>query len=380
MSIAIIDARGWQNTLDLRTGEKIRTTGPLSEMVSGVLHRHPYPGDTDPGSNRWVSDTALELIERYSPRFLFLIYSAQYFSFRHTPMTEDSRQNMIAELFSEIERFIGISRFSPIVAGTGSMTELAGFIDVTGLDGLAIRTNWSTRYAGLHEPSRNDLKFLKEHRHVERVIPRNEVVSLFRGTPEDASRVPEYLMLASKGYTFKTLSDVTRTPVMIPALNFHIPLSVPGQTVEVITDIRRVIENDIIENNIALIILEGVGQDEFLWPFRPCRNGTGWFYYEPGEAQYLSITSGRDRFFDYPTGYRFFDESDATSAYPFSGYFTLIPDGTFASTFPGRSIAVGNRSMVTHMVAGADISIECFARNLYNHGTMAVIHREDKVS
>jgi hypothetical protein len=31
-----------------------------------------------------------------------------------------------------------------------------------------------------------------------------------------------------------------------------------------------------------------------------------------------------------------------------------------------------------HMVVGADISLECFARNLYNQETMAVIYRQDK--
>jgi len=31
------------------------------------------------------------------------------------------------------------------------------------------------------------------------------------------------------------------------------------------------------------------------------------------------------------------------------------------------------------MVTGMDISAECFARNLYDQGTMAVIHREDKI-
>lgn len=38
----------------------------------------------------------------------------------------------------------------------------------------------------------------------------------------------------------------------------------------------------------------------------------------------------------------------------------------------------GNKSMFMHMVVGADICVECFARNLYNQGTMAVIHRQDK--
>ena len=44
-----------------------------------------------------------------------------------------------------------------------------------------------------------------------------------------------------------------------------------------------------------------------------------------------------------------------------------------------RSIAVGNRSMFPHMVSGTDVSVECFARNLYNQGCMGVIHRDDKM-
>jgi hypothetical protein len=107
-----------------------------------------------------------------------------------------------------------------------------------------------------------------------------------------------------------------------------------------------------------------------------------WYYYEPGEAQYLTIVSGRHRFLDYPTGsgYKYFNGAEgATRSYPFSGHFKSIPEGTFANTFPGRSIAVGNKSMFMHMVTGADISVECFARNLYNQGTMAVIHRQDKL-
>ncbi|MDD3845889.1 MAG: hypothetical protein PHC90_05950 [Syntrophorhabdaceae bacterium] len=53
-------------------------------------------------------------------------------------------------------------------------------------------------------------------------------------------------------------------------------------------------------------------------------------------------------------------------------------DILFGNQFTGRSISVGNKSMFMHMVAGADICVECFARNLYNQGTMAVIHRQDK--
>ncbi len=378
MSAAIVDGRGWQNTFDLKSGEKIEAAGPVVEMVKEVLRRHAYPGDMAPSSNRWVSDTALDLLDGYRPRFVFLTYAAQYYAGRYTSMTKEARSGMIEEAFREAERFVRHSGFTAIVVGTGNMTEFLGAIDVTRLDGLAVCTHWSTRYAGLHEPSPADMKLLEEHPHIEKIIPREEVVGLFGGTQKQALRVPEYLMLARRGYAFKTITDAKKTPVMIPSINFDVPLYAPGYAVGDITGIRRVVEEELVRNNVALMVMEGVGLDDFAWPNTPCSNSTKWYYYEPGNAQYLTITSGGHRFFDYPTGYKYYQELHETNDFPFSGYFKSVPEGTLGCAFPGKSIAVGNRSMFMHMVAGADIAVECFARNLYNQGTMAVIHRENK--
>jgi hypothetical protein len=145
-----------------------------------------------------------------------------------------------------------------------------------------------------------------------------------------------------------------------------------------ITEIRGLIDTCLKDCKIALILLEGIGIKEFPRPYSSCENGKAWFYYEPGDAQYLTITTGRHQVFDYPVGYKYYEEDSEKKEYPLSGYFRSIPEKTLASQFPGRSIAVGNRSMFMHMVVGADISLECFARNLYNQGTMAVIHRQDK--
>ena len=300
MSIAVLDARGWQNTLDLETGEKIGSAGPVVEMVKDVLQRHPYPGDLDQGSNGWVTDTAFDLIDGYGPRLVFLTYGAQYFSGRYMPMTQEGRARMILDAFLQVERFVKTSGFAAIVVGTGAMTPLVDFIDVTRLDGLAVCTHWSTRYAGLYGPSQEDLRELGEHPHIEKILRREQIVSLFHGTPEQMPRVPEYLMLACEGYAFKTVSDVKRAPVMIPSLNFNVPLYAPGHTVEAITGIRQALEEDLSKMQVALIVMEGIGPDEFVWPHLPCRNGTEWYYYEPGEAQYLTIVSGRHRFLDYP--------------------------------------------------------------------------------
>ena len=378
MSTAIVDARGWQNTFDLASGERLEADGNLTGMVRGVLQRHPYPGDRDPGSNRWVSETALDLVDNYRPRFVFLTYAAQYFAGRYEPMSADARAAVIAKAFQEAEYFLERSGFSAIVVGTGGMTPLAGYIDATRLDGFAVCTHWSTRYAGLYDPSSEDMKFLADNPHIERIVSREEIVGLFGGSPDNAPKVPEYLMLAREGYAFRTISAAQKTPVMIPAVNFHIPLHAPGRMADTITGIRQVLDGELIKKNVALIVLEGVGLNEFAWPHSPCLNGIEWFSYEPGEAQYLTITSGRHRFLDYPTGCKYFDAPQKGARYPFSGIFKGIPEGTFGLTFPGRSIAVGNKSMYMHTVTGCDVSVESFSRNLYNQGTMAVIHREDK--
>jgi len=379
MSMAIIDAREWQNIFDLRTGAKIEADSPVVNIVRGIQGHHPYPGDTDPGSNKWVSDVALDIIEKYQPQLVFLAYAGQYFTNRYTPMTGDERAEMFSAVFSEVNRFIAESGFTPIIIGTGNMTDFKDFIDVSKLDGLAVSTHWSARYAGLHNPSVSDLKYLEKHPKIERIVGRNELLGLFGASPAEAARVPEYLVLAKEGYTFKTASGTLRKALMIPANGFRIPVFCPGGNPNEITDIRGIVDAGLKKDRVAVIILEGIGMGNFPWQNTSCINGRDWYYYEPGEAQYLTIMTGEHRVFDYPTGYKYFEEDQETKEYPFSGYFTSLPEGTLASQFSGKSIAVGNKSMFMHMVTGADLSIECFARNLYNQGTMGVVHRQDKL-
>jgi hypothetical protein len=57
MSLAIVDAREWQNLLDLRTGKKAQDESPQTLMLRGILKRHPYPGDVDIDSLSRYPDT-----------------------------------------------------------------------------------------------------------------------------------------------------------------------------------------------------------------------------------------------------------------------------------------------------------------------------------
>lgn len=377
MRIAIVDAREWQNQFDLKTGQKTRHDGPLVEMVGGVLSRHPYPGDGDDASNRWVTDTALDLIEQYEPRFAFISYAQQFFFTRFTAISAEMRRDLIAGLFSEVMRFVEKSGFTPFILGTGDMMPFRGFIDVSRLDGLAISGHWSARYAGLHAPSGLDLKRLRREAHIEALIPKKEWMTLLPRPPVAVERIPDYLLLAEPGWTFKTVGTPLRDPGWLPAPSFHIPYRTPFGDVSTLQAISPALDSFQDQAPIALIVLEGIGSKDFPPPFTETENHVSWYYYEPGEAQYLTLCTGEHSMFAYPAGYKYNKEEEMNRAFPFSGFLTSFPEKAVCDRIRGGSIAVGNRSMFMHALTGADIAIECFARNLYNQGTMAAI-RLDK--
>jgi len=378
MSRTIIDAREWQKVFDLESGASLGKAGPLDAMVREVQDRHPYPGDLDAAGNRWVTDTALDLMERYDPSFVFLTYAQQYFSGRFVPVTEAQWAATVETVYHEVERFVALSGFKPVIVGTGAMTPLIEHIDLTHLDGLALCTHWSARYAGLHDPSAADVALVSSLPQIERVVPWLEFVDLLGPCAVDPALLPEYLLVAREGHMFKTVGGAFRKVRRVPAPAYRIPVSADLEGVADSTQVRGAVESRLREGKVALIFVEGLGVEDFPWSYREIGNGREWFFYETGDAQYLTVTTGRHHVFEYPPGYRYFEEDGPGKVFPFSGYFREVPADTIGASIDGRSIAVGNRSMFMHMAAGADISVECFARNLYNQGTMAVIHREDK--
>jgi hypothetical protein len=375
MSLAIVDAREWQNLLDLRTGKKTDDTHPQTLMLRDVLKKHPYPGDVDILSNQWVTDTALELVQEYDPQLACLFYAHQYFAGRYSPMSEAQRKSMIENVFAEVDRFVKKSGYTPIIIGSGDLIEVAGEIDLSKADGVAISSHWSARYAGLHQASARDLEYVAAHPAIEKIVKRDEWISLFPDAPCQPDRIPEYLLVAREGWTFVTTGTPMRKALRIPGPGFHIPISTSLGDAASIMDIRSLIETNLGKSKIALIILEGIGMHDFLVPYTPCVNSVGWYYYEPADGLYLTLSTGTHQVFTHPSGYFYQDELEAKRDFPFSGYFLDIPQNTLASDFPGKSIAVGNHSMFIHMIFGADICMECFARNLYNQGCMGVIHR-----
>ncbi len=378
MSLAILDARQWQQVVDLRSGHPTESDTPLTNTVRGLLDRHPFPGDRDGGSNAWVTDTALDLIDRYDPGFVFLTYAQQYYSCRYSPLSAEEHRAHVARAFAEAARFARESGLTTVVVGTGELVPATTPIDLEGLDGLNVASNWSAHYAGLYDLSARDLDTLANHPDLERIVSRQELLDLFGGGPDDGKRLPDFMAVARTGGYFKGTS--LRRLRMIPEPSAVIPVSQNLGPVTAITDIRARLLDRLGREKVALALVEGVGCDLFGLPHTTCANGRDWFRYEPGDAQYLALSTGAHSVFQHNGGYRYYLDDGEHKPYPFSGYFTEIPTGTIGEAYAGRSIAVGNRSMFMHVCTGCDVTCECFARNLYNQGLMAVIRRQDKAA
>jgi hypothetical protein len=165
---------------------------------------------------------------------------------------------------------------------------------------------------------------------------------------------------------------------MLPDPDRLMPVSENLGRIETITGIKDRLLDHLAGRKGAVAYLESVGRQDFTRPFATCANGRDWYTYEPGDNHYLALTTGRHPVFEHNGGYRYYKDDVEARPFPFSGYFDRMPEGTIGQEYPGRSVAVGNRSMFMHTATGCDICVECFARNLYNQGLMAVVHREDK--
>lgn len=373
MKAALIDVKEWQTMLDLRTGETVSPAHPLLTLASEVLRTHPYPGDMAPGGARWVTDVALEMNERYEPQFMLLVYANASF-----PAAYGSGEAGAAagqqDVFAEIERFLACSGFAPVVVGLGDMVPVAGTIDTTPIEGLAIAGGMSVRFAGIDGATPRDLQRMSEHPGVERIIEREAFREQFGGSPAFYRRFPEHLLVAREGYIFRGVGAGGRVRHRVPAYDRQIPLHTALGEVASLVDVADLVLRGLTLGKTALILVEAVGCRTFPWPFRPISNALHWYTYGGDIAQYLALSTGRHLVeHPYPPAYRYYVDDGESKPYPFSGIVQELPADAIGERFNGRSVAVGSRGMLTHPIAGADVTIECFVRTLYNHGVMAVV-------
>lgn len=380
MVYGIIDVREWQTTINLETGKKHEIDNGIVTIAKNIISKNYYPGDLDSKSIKWTKDVALEVNNAYEPDFMLISFAQPYFMSGFKKVSTEEWHGVIDHIFDNIKIFLDRTGFVPVIVGLGDTVPLIDYIDLSNLEGIALCGGMSACYAGLFDATPDDIKYLEHIPEIKRVVSKQKFIEQFGGSPDFIRRFPDYILEAEKGYAFKAYGAMTRPVYQVPAKHEAIPVYAPSCPTDLncITQIKGLIEKNLAnKDKTALIIVEGIGTGDFKFPYTMCSNKINWYAYDDTHSQYLAITTGKHfQYNGYPPGYKYFLEDGEDKKYPFSGPFTELPRDIIGNQLNIKSAAVGSRSILTHLASGADISIECLARMLYNHGTMAIISQK----
>ncbi|MFW5648137.1 MAG: hypothetical protein ACOCG5_03555, partial [Candidatus Alkaliphilus sp. MAG34] len=378
MSVGIIDAVEWQTVVDFKTGGKSDAESEKIDIARRILENHHYPGDLDLEGIDWTVKMALELDKEYKPELMFVMFGTPFFHsvYRQTP--EDRWKTIVDYVFDRTKYFLDVTEYEPIIIGLGDMVDIKGYIELNNLDGLYLANNWSYRCSGILEHVEKDLDKIEKMEGISTTISKADFIDKYKPNSDFAERLPDYLLAADEGYQFKGYGSSARKAYKIPALNEHIPVYTKLGEVKDITDIRKVMDKALQHKKVAVIIIEGVGLKDFRYPYEPCNNRVDWYTYDQSENHYLTISTGKHYYqHEIPPVSRYLRKDFDKIIYPFSGPHHYLPQDTAGRKPEIKSAAVSNRGMFPHVVSGADICIESFARNLYNMGSIAIIN-DDK--
>lgn len=371
----MIDVREWQAVVELETGRRMDGLPRGMEEYACVVEmqrRFPFPGDLSDDGPAWVTDLALEVDRILDPSLMILVYADLAFKsiFLDEEMAGRKERTRV-----EIERFLEASGRGYAIMGLGGMARLKGFLDLSSMDGTAMVSGFLGPFAGLFNPSHRDMSRLESDARVERLVSRDEFRLLFGGGDTFYDHFPDWLLELREGYSVRGFGSLARKPYRIPSMDEAVPLATNLDTlprVGCLTEVEGAVREAVVKGKrTALVLVEGLGLEDFPWEHRPISNRMGWYRYILGEGQYLTVSSGRHLVHhDYPPCLRYYL---LEQSYPYSGIFEKLPDSLLGQRAAGSTAAIGNRSIITHACLGADLTVECFARTLYNYGTMAVL-------
>ncbi len=356
---AYIDAVNWQAGFDMFSGLSVE--GAPQEDVK------PYPGDLQLAAERWVTESALPLITKRDPELAVLVYSQPCFAGRHKAELYDE---MVAGVKGEIEGFLDRTAYDYLVVGLGDLVPNRGVINLERvISGVA---SCEEGIGALYACTAADAARVAGLDGVARVYTKAELSSL---TGCALDELGDYFVLPEEGYQLLGLSSSSnRLTKFVSGMNKQLPswssIGNPGT----IHGIRKTVAGAVAKGRkVALIIIDGVGCDNFPFDYAPIDNMFGDIPYVSSQHQYMVISSGQQiypRFFAYPHW------RNNSHKNPFSRNCSFLDDSLISdvAALGASSISVGNRSIMTQMAFPADLSIECRCMGLHNYGTLEV-HR-----
>jgi pyruvate formate lyase activating enzyme len=374
-ALGILSIDGQRIVFDFRTGLPSKTSLPLLTSLDNSMASLPYPGDAKTEADLWAIKMALELVNIYPADLVTLLLAQASFSaFYNT----DDYESHYETIFRNISLFLKKTGYEPVICGLGNLENIERFIDLENtLNSDTTFHITSGKYAFINESTFKKIrpKRLRELERFTNIIRKEDFLkTLTRGfSKEYEAALDDYVVIANKGAIFKGLNSLGKKQINTFGLDDTIPLYTTIGEPKHICEISDCIKSSIKDGKkVALILVEGAGNKNFGLPFTECSNRNGKLNYGLWQ-QYYTISTGKE----YTCSDSFLDRRSwpgERKSYPFSGrFFEPLPDAIGHSITNGKSLTVGNRSMITHVCLGADISLECYCCYSHHYGSLAVV-------
>jgi hypothetical protein len=378
MAYIILDAGGWQNVVDFETGENLDSWDDL--LVDDMLRftpRFPFPGDVNAGSIEWTGNVGKALCDYFQPDFILLAYATPAFIKSSKRLSEEAEAEINRRLFDSVEGFLQHTGYTPVIIGTGGMSEIKDVLIPANLRGRISHGNGRFSYTGIFRATGEELEQIRKIPHM-RLFTKDDIRRDFPDVTEEyLADMPDGLMLRESGYAFSRARArgmyQYKSSNVEDTLPIHTSLPMPSH----ITDVNRAIHKALDGGEkVALIVLEGTGTDDFLIHHGKLSAKDKWMVYTDSFSQYMLLLSGQPFYrFGLPLVRDIRSSKERSKRYPYS----QITDKDLPKNVIGRrkdikTAAVGSRSMYTHAISQADICIECQARRRIASGILVLIN------
>jgi hypothetical protein len=379
MAYIILDADSWQNVTDFETGEPIeKWDNPDVDAASKILASGRYPGDIAAESIEWTTQTAKKLDAYSHPDLMALTFATPYFMKAMTELTPEQEENINNRLFAAVDDFLAGTDYQPMIIGLGGMTKVLGTLETPGLMNRLRGGLCPAPYIGLFNATAEEIRQCHKIPHVA-IHARDRIFEDFPlMNPRQVAETPDLILMADDGYTLTSTKKrgflLRKVPYVSRRLPVHTTLPVPPH----ITGVRKTVEEALdAGKRVALILLEGTGEENFRIPFAHTSCEEKWMVYDQGALQYMAIFTGK-RFYEnnFSLVLRIKPANEYSTKYPYSQfeYIDDMPVDTLGRKAGKKTAAVGSRSMFTHAITQADICIECQARATAPSGLLALIN------
>jgi hypothetical protein len=376
--LGIIDVREWQAVIDLATGKPAEREEEFLKPFKSLAARFPYPGDLDNASAKWTIAVAEEVVKHYNPGWFFLSFAQLYFNGIYTNNTVEARKHTAKVILDSILDFARKHNFAPLIVSSGGLVPLKGYITIPGLKGVLQSSAWSNNMAGVYKSEPGDEELLAREPHIRTVVKKENFLETYKVTdPFYLNNFPDYLLIAEDGLSFKGLGGNNRVLYNVEKFNPTLPVYSEIGYPSYIEEVCSLMEKALAEGTkVLLAVVEGLDEEDIYLPYREVDNCRDWYAYTSYNFYYTLLT-GKPFFHALPPILDISFKRTLPLHYPLSIANTRkVCADSIGHRAEVPTAAVGSRSIVTHSIVNADLSVECYMRAQANMGVLVAVNEE----